>query len=282
MGTMRIGVLMRVRNAAATLPSVLASLAAQTRRPERILAIDNGSGDGSADLLTSAGAEIAVWDKPYDAPAVLNHGCGLLADCDLILFISAHTVIDDADGIARMEACFHDPMVSAASVAWDDDPFWGARVDAATLRALKFGSPYSNSLGMVRRSALVRRPFRHFAGRDIMEDYVWAIEEIFTGHAVMRLPVRFRYLRKGSSREVDHTRLVFALGARCGRPVVWRGARSALQRWLRLRLFGGNAEERVLLGERIRGWWTWRSLPGWDTEPLDVGAGKVAAAGPAG
>ena len=265
---MRIGVLIRVRNGAATLPQVLAALARQTRPVDRILAVDNRSSDTSADLLRAAGADIATWSEPYDAPRVLNHGCALLRGCDLVLVISAHTVITDDDAVQRMEAAFADPTVSAVSAAWDDDLFWGVRVDATTLRGLKFGSPYSNSLGMLRHSAWQTRPFRAWTGRSVMEDYVWALEEIRSGKAVVRLPIRFQYLRRGHSREVDHTRLVFALASRCHLPVVWLGLRATFLRWLRLTITRGDTAERQLLGERLHGRLTWRHLPKWEAEPL--------------
>jgi hypothetical protein len=144
-------------------------------------------------------------------------------------------------------------------------------VERSTITALKFGAPYSNSLGMLRRSAWERRPFRTWAGRDLMEDYLWALEEAFAGRALLRLPIRFHYLRRGHSREVDHTRMVFALAYRLGVPVRWRGARSALTRWLQLAAIPGGGGERAILGERLLGWATWRQLPGWRSETLELG-----------
>jgi glycosyltransferase involved in cell wall biosynthesis len=104
MRRMRIGVLLRVKNGAATLPAVLAALHAQSQPPARILGIDNGSTDATAAILRSAGADSARWDQPYRAAMVLNHGCGMLADCPLILVVSAHTVIVDRDALARLAA----------------------------------------------------------------------------------------------------------------------------------------------------------------------------------
>lgn len=52
-----VSILLPVRNAAATLPAALASLAAQTFRDSEIVAIDHGSTDGSSDLLSAAATD---------------------------------------------------------------------------------------------------------------------------------------------------------------------------------------------------------------------------------
>jgi hypothetical protein len=100
-----------------------------------------------------------------------------------------------------------------------------------------------------------------------MEDYVWALAELDAGRLLRRLPVRISYLRRGASRELAHTRMVFALAHRRGLPVRWLGLRSACWRWLVLAATGREADQRRLLGERIWGRLTWRSLPGWQTAP---------------
>ncbi|HEX6877695.1 MAG TPA: glycosyltransferase family 2 protein, partial [Nocardioidaceae bacterium] len=50
---MRVTALLVSHNGARWLPAVLEGLGAQTRRPDRVLAVDTGSGDASVDLLTA-------------------------------------------------------------------------------------------------------------------------------------------------------------------------------------------------------------------------------------
>ncbi|HSE54313.1 MAG TPA: glycosyltransferase family 2 protein, partial [Nocardioidaceae bacterium] len=58
---MTVTALLISHNGARWLPAVLEGLGAQTRAPERILAVDTGSGDASVELLTAhLGAESVV------------------------------------------------------------------------------------------------------------------------------------------------------------------------------------------------------------------------------
>ncbi|WP_397385877.1 glycosyltransferase family 2 protein, partial [Prosthecobacter sp.] len=69
-----IGVLIRFKNSAATLPRVLQRLQAQTIRPLFILGVDTGSTDDSAALITQAGGRVIAWSQPYHHARVLNYG----------------------------------------------------------------------------------------------------------------------------------------------------------------------------------------------------------------
>ncbi len=77
----RVSVLMPVRDAAATLPEALASLRRQTLADHELLAIDDGSSDGSAELLDAAAREDPRQRVRHTPPrglvAALNHGLGL-------------------------------------------------------------------------------------------------------------------------------------------------------------------------------------------------------------
>ncbi|MDB6078620.1 MAG: family 2 glycosyl transferase, partial [Akkermansiaceae bacterium] len=98
-----LDVVIRFKNSAATLPPVLTALAAQTLRPDRILGVDTGSGDRSAELIRQAGGDVIRWDAPYSHPKVLNFA---VRHCTgtLVLALSSHTSLTDPETLARLVA----------------------------------------------------------------------------------------------------------------------------------------------------------------------------------
>jgi GT2 family glycosyltransferase len=72
----RVSALLVSHNGARWLPAVLEGLAAQTRAPDRVLAVDTGSGDASVDLLTDRLGPDAVVGAPARTsyPDAVAHG----------------------------------------------------------------------------------------------------------------------------------------------------------------------------------------------------------------
>ena len=148
-----ITALIRYKNSASTLPKVIEGIEHQTRRPDRILAVDTGSTDGSTEILRKAGADIVTWDQPYRHSIVLNFG---ISKCEtpLVLCLSSHTTMTDPTTVEKLATTMEDENTCASSVKWDDDPFYTDLIDLEELKkkGLKFGAIYTNSLGMIRRS----------------------------------------------------------------------------------------------------------------------------------
>ena len=172
-----IGVLIRFKNSAATLPRVLQRLQAQTIQPLFILGVDTGSTDESPALITQAGGRVIAWSQPYHHARVLNYGLKHL-HTELVLVLSSHTTLEDDDAVARMLAAFEAPRVACVSAKWDNDPFYSDAITWEELHAkgLKFGSIYSNSMGMIRRKAWETAPFDE--SLVTAEDYDWAIGQL--------------------------------------------------------------------------------------------------------
>lgn len=266
-----ISALVRFRDDADTLPAVLAALRAQKRVPDELIGVDTGSRDDSTALVRGAGGQIVPWEHRYEPAAVLNAG---LAACqgELVLICSSHTVLQDPGTVADLAACFEDPEVVAASLAWDDKPDPGTRIDAEALRraGLRFGSYYSNSMGMLRRSAWERRPFvtgwPHAA-----EDYRWVVEEVLDGGVVHRLRRPFGWLRNDKPWPETYrvACMVFSVASRSRVPLHWKGVRGSLGALRRalggvLRSAGRDARSRrdvVVHSARIVARWTWRLHP---------------------
>ena len=229
--TPTIGVLIRFANSAATLPAVLDALRRQSLQPNRILGVASNSSDGSHALLREAGAEIMEWTEPYDHSRVLNFGL-LLLDTDLVLVLSSHTVLESVDAIERMVTCFDDESVACASAKWDDDPYY---TDAVTWQELKtkglrFGSIYSNSMGMIRRRLWQQLPFDETLTTS--EDYAWAVEQLNRGHVCRRLDIPFSHRRGGNNRDREFADVVFHFSRVHGLPVAWLGVKGTLKEWL--------------------------------------------------
>lgn len=226
-----IGCLIRFKDSATTLPRVLERLHAQTIRPTVILGVDTGSSDGSADLIKAAGGEVISWRAAYSHPAVINFGIQHL-HTDFILILSSHTTLEDDDALERMAGALDDPRTACVSAKWDDDPFYSDSITWDELRAkgLKFGSIYSNSMGMIRRESWVVTPFDETL--TTAEDYAWAIEQVKRGRVCRRLDLRFDYQRSGHNRDGEFASIVFQFARRHKLPVAWLGVRRSVTQWI--------------------------------------------------
>lgn len=101
-------------NEAAGLPETLTSVMRQTVAANRVLVVDDGSSDGTAEIAMAYGAEVLRRDQSSGSKsAALNYGL-LECDTDLVLNVDGDTVIAD-DYIERVKAPFADPLVAVAA-----------------------------------------------------------------------------------------------------------------------------------------------------------------------
>ena len=242
-----IGVLIRFSNSETTLPAVLAALKRQTLQPHRLLGVASASTDGSTGVMLAAGAEIVQWTERYDHSRVLNFGLRHL-DTDLVLVLSSHTVLESDDAIERMAACFEDRATACASAKWDDDSYYTDAVTWDELRSkgLRFGSIYSNSMGMIRRCLWEAIPFDESLATS--EDYAWSIEQLKRGYICHRLDFRFSHQRGGNNRDREFADIVFTLARAHGLRVAWLGVKGAVKEWL-------SGQCTTATRERLSAWW---------------------------
>lgn len=230
-----LGVLIRFKNSASTLPAVLSALRTQTKQPDYILGVDSGSTDASPGLLIDAGAHVIRWWEPYHHSRVLNFG---LAQCpaERVLILSSHTVLESRDALERLNTALDDPAVACASSPWDDDPFYSDAIAWPELRrkGLKLGSIYSNSFGLLRRRLWEEVPFDE--SLPTMEDYAWAIEQVRRGYVCRRVSFAFGYQRQANTRDFIFTACAFRLAAKHGLQVRWLGRKSSAKELLRYTL----------------------------------------------
>ena len=261
--TPSISVLIRFANSEATLPGVLAALKRQTIQPQRILGVSSHSTDRSRALMRDAGAEIIEWTERYAHSRVLNFGlCHL--DTDLVLVLSSHTVLESPDTLEKMADCFRDDRVACVSLKWDDDPFYSDAVTWTEIKAkgLRFGSIYSNSMGMIRRSLWEEHPFDE--SLPTAEDYAWTLEQLKRGHLCHRLALPFSYQRSGHHREREFARIVFHFARQHRLRVTWLGPIGSLKhlahaRLRRLLQRHAPADADPGVQARLTAWWQARN-----------------------
>ena len=249
-----LGVLIRFSNSAETLPDVLAAVKKQTLQPDMILGVDNGSRDQSRALIQAAGGTVVEWTGRYEHSKVLNFGLRHIAT-DLVLVLSSHTVLESPDTLARMVDAMSDPRTACVSGKWDADTYFSDAVDWSELQAkgLKFGSIYSNSMGMLRRKAWTTSPFDE--SLVTAEDYAWAIEQLQRGGICKRLHLRFGYERSGHDRTFEFARLVFQFSRRYRLSVTWLGVpRTVQQMFTALFLRRPGTPPPSLHFERLKAW----------------------------
>lgn len=260
-----LGVIIRFRNSAATLPGVLDSLRRQTVQPDLIVGVDNQSADASRAFMSAAGANVLDWSQPYRHPCVLNYAVGH-CPTDLVLVLSSHTVLEPPDALERLRAAMLDPHTACASVKWDEDPFYTDAIDWPELKrkGLKFGSIYSNSMGMFRRSLWQELPFNE--ALPTMEDAAWALEQVKRGYLCRRLAMGFRYQRSTTDRTFVFAAITFRLARQNELSVAWLGPLGSLKclaRELLALTAGPNrqaAKQRALVHrDRLAAWLTSRS-----------------------
>ena len=230
-----LGVVIRFKNSARTLPAVLAALRAQTLQPDFILGVDSGSTDGSPALLQAAGAVIVQWAAPYHHSKVLNFA---LARCpaERVLVLSSHTVLVATDALAKLNAALDDPLTACASAKWTPDTYYSDAITwpELTAKGLKLAAIYSNSFGLLRRAWWEELPFDETAPG--MEDYIWAVAQVHRGRVCRLVEFEFSYQRQAHTRDFILATCAFRLASQHGLRIRWLGVKHSLRQILRLSL----------------------------------------------
>lgn len=223
-----IGVLIRFSNSAATLPAVMEALERQTVQPDDILGVASNCQDSSRAIMAAHQARVIEWHESYAHSRVLNFGLRHIST-DFVLILSSHTVLESPDALAQLITSLADPTVACVSAKWDADPYYSDRIDWRELqqKGLRFGSIYSNSMGMIRRELWRTLPFDEEL--PTAEDYVWAVGQLSRGYRCARITLPFRYQRTGINRDNLFARVVFRLAKRHRLKVAWLGALASLK-----------------------------------------------------
>ncbi|MCC6622457.1 MAG: glycosyltransferase [Deltaproteobacteria bacterium] len=108
-----IGVVCVARDEAAHITRRVDELRAQTRAPERVVVVDDGSADDTAARAEAAGA--VVVQRPAEGKAAgLGAGVDALGEVDLVVFCDVRQRLAP-DALERLARAFADPEVGCAS-----------------------------------------------------------------------------------------------------------------------------------------------------------------------
>ncbi len=197
-----VTIVVPTRNGGPLFRRVIARIAALDPPAARVIVIDSGSSDGTADHAREAGADVL----PID-PATFDHGATRMigverAGTPLVAFLS-QDALPDADYLGPLVAAFDDPRVAGATarILPQEDasplarrsvlasPMAGseprtievdpARFAALDGRARRAFTQFDNVASMARRDLLLRHPFpRTMMG----EDAAFAAAALAAGH----------------------------------------------------------------------------------------------------
>ncbi|MBI4256562.1 glycosyltransferase family 2 protein [Candidatus Uhrbacteria bacterium] len=146
---MKISVIIPTYQHATTLPRALDSLFAQTRRPNEVIVVDDGSTDTTVDVLAPYRDRIDYFfQKNQGAPVARNHGFEKSSG-ELVIFW-------DADVIAKpmMLKRLEDALKENHKAAWAYSSFWWGR---RLFQGRPFSAEALRSQNYIHTTALIRR-----------------------------------------------------------------------------------------------------------------------------
>ncbi len=112
---MRLAVCIPTLDASSAWKPLRASLQAQILQPSEVLVIDSSSSDGTAELATRDRSRVVVISRAeFCHGGTRQRAAELLADADLLVYLTQDAILADANALARLAAAFDDPSVGAA------------------------------------------------------------------------------------------------------------------------------------------------------------------------
>ena len=132
MASPRVAVVLVNYNGRKLLPRCLGALRDQTRPADRVILVDNGSSDGSAELVRAGfpEVELVALDRNLGFAPANNEGVRRAADCDLVALLNTDAFAEPGWLELLVEAAERNPGYAAVAslMVRADDP---ARVDSA-------------------------------------------------------------------------------------------------------------------------------------------------------
>ncbi|MFA7240060.1 MAG: glycosyltransferase family 2 protein [Sulfuricellaceae bacterium] len=110
-----IGLFIPLRNGGELWRRWLDAFAAQTVKPAHRLVIDSSSSDGGAELARAAGFDVHVIPADqFNHGATRQLGASMLADAEIVIFMTHDAVLATPDALEKLLAGFTDKQIGAA------------------------------------------------------------------------------------------------------------------------------------------------------------------------
>lgn len=196
MSVLEYSVLIRVRNAATTLPKTLDSLARQTLAPSEIWVVDDHSSDESVEIAKRHGAHVITYptDRPFSYAHALNVGMAAVTK-PYTLILSAHAQLLQPEAMQQAVALLNEHP-SAALISFTRLNL--SELDHRAQRPIRpenvrFRTDWNgktpladNSCNLIRTSDWTEQPF----SEDIpsWEDQHWLKMRMDSGRMALQLP----------------------------------------------------------------------------------------------
>ena len=109
-----VSVIIPARNEEKWIAACLESVLRDSFRDKEIIVVDDGSEDGTVEILTRFPVTVVRNEKPVGPSSARNIGVGK-ARGQIIVFIDAHCIVEDAQWTAKFLRFFGDPEVGAVA-----------------------------------------------------------------------------------------------------------------------------------------------------------------------
>lgn len=160
-------------NAGSSLDLQLPALRAVRQFFQRILIVDSGSSDGTAERFRAEGYEVLeIPSIEFDHGGTRQMAVGLLEECEIVVFVTQDAVPTSIESFRRLVAAFDDPEVAIAYGRQLPRPEAGPIEAHARL----FGYPAQSRIKsresipeMGLRSAVVSNSFAAYRRKDLLE-----------------------------------------------------------------------------------------------------------------
>lgn len=147
----RLSVIVPAHNAAATIASCLASVRAQTRQADEIVVVDDGSTDGTADIVRAADPRVTVCTQRHGGAAAARNEGARMSSGELLFFCDADLLLEPALFV-RLEAALvahPDAHFAYCGFRWGGRTFGMRPFDAAAVKR----NNYISTMSLIRRDA---------------------------------------------------------------------------------------------------------------------------------